>query len=82
MVLDGVGTEKSRIVPDQMELKWLRVNAPDDAGVESQGLDTKAISRIAVPVDFARQCIRRSAGRQLDAADRRGHQSGCHAPKA
>ena len=54
VVLEGVGAEKSRIVPDQMELKWLRVNAPNDAGVESRGLDTKAISRIAVPVDFAR----------------------------
>jgi L,D-transpeptidase catalytic domain len=54
VVLDGVGTEKSRIAPDQMELKWLRVNAPNDAGVESEGLDSKAISRIAVPVDFAR----------------------------
>jgi len=54
MVLDGVGTEKSRIVPDQMELKWLRVNAPDATGTESQGLDTKAISRIVIPVNFAK----------------------------
>jgi L,D-transpeptidase catalytic domain len=54
VVLDGFGKEKSRIVPGQMELKWLRVNAPNDAGVESEGLDAKAISRIAVPVDFAR----------------------------
>lgn len=54
VVLDGVGAEKSRIVPDQMEMKWLRVNAPNEAGVEAEGLDSKAISRIAVPVDFAR----------------------------
>jgi hypothetical protein len=49
-----VGSQKSRLVPGQMELKWLRVTAPDAAGVENQGLDSKAISRIAVPVDFAR----------------------------
>ena len=55
VVMDGIGTEKSRLVPDQMELKWLRVNAPDAAGEQTQGLDTRAISRIAVPVDFARQ---------------------------
>ena len=54
VVLDGVGAEKSRIVPDRMELKWLRVNAPNADGVETEGLDGKAISRIAVPVDFAR----------------------------
>ena len=54
VVLDGVGAEKSRIVPDQMELRWMRVNAPDAAGAETEGLDSKAISRIAVPVDFAR----------------------------
>jgi hypothetical protein len=54
VVLDGVGSQKSRLVPGQMELKWLRVTAPDAAGVENQGLDSKAISRIAVPVDFAR----------------------------
>lgn len=54
VVLDGVSNQKSRIVPNQMELKWLRVNAPDAAGMESLGLDTKAISRIVVPVDFAK----------------------------
>jgi hypothetical protein len=54
VVLDGQGSEKSRIVPDQMELNWMRVNAPDVAGMESIGLDTKAISRIVVPVDFAK----------------------------
>ena len=55
VVMDGVGSEKSRIVPDRMELKWLRVNAPGADGRESQGLDIDAIRRIAVPVDFARQ---------------------------
>lgn len=54
MVLDGYGNQKSRIVPDQLELKWMRVNAPDAAGVETMGLDAKAISRIVVPVDFAK----------------------------
>ena len=55
VVMDGVGTEKSRLVPDRMELNWLRVNAPDATGEQVQGLDSQAISRIAVPVDFARQ---------------------------
>ena len=30
------------------------MNAPNEDGVETEGLDSKAISRIAVPVDFAR----------------------------
>lgn len=55
VVLDGVGDQPSRIVPDQMELKWLRVNASASGTVPAAGLDPVAIRRIAVPVDFARQ---------------------------
>jgi len=54
VVMDGAGTEPSRIVPDEMELKWLRVNASASGVAPTAGLDPAAISRIAVPVDFAR----------------------------
>lgn len=54
VVLDGLSVEKSRIVPDQMELNWLRVNAGDTQSQENNGLDPNAVGRIAVPVDFAR----------------------------
>jgi len=54
VVLDELGTEKSRIVPDRMELKWLQVNA-GAGSQDSLGLDPDAISRIAVPVDFSRK---------------------------
>ena len=54
VVMDGVGTEPSRIVPDEMELKWLRVNASASGVAPNAGLDPDAIRRIAVPVDFAR----------------------------
>ncbi len=54
VVMDGVGTEPSRIVPDEMELKWLRVNASASGVAPNAGLDPAAIRRIAVPVDFAR----------------------------
>jgi L,D-transpeptidase catalytic domain len=55
VVLDEQGTEKSKIVPDRMELKWLRVNAGSTEVQDSIGLDADAISRIAVPVDFTRK---------------------------
>lgn len=55
VVMDGVGSQPSRIVPDQMELKWLRVNASASGVSPTSGLDPAAIRRIAVPVDFARQ---------------------------
>ena len=54
VVMDGAGTEPSQIVPDEMELKWLRVNASASGVSPTAGLDPAAIRRIAVPVDFAR----------------------------
>jgi L,D-transpeptidase catalytic domain len=54
VVTDGVGTEPSRIVPDRLEMKWLRVNAAATGADTYDGLDAAAIRRIAVPVDFAR----------------------------
>lgn len=54
VVLDEQGTEKSRIVPDRLELNWLRANAGNGESQPVNGLDSDAISRIAVPVDFAR----------------------------
>jgi hypothetical protein len=55
-VLDGTGNEKSRIVPNQLELNWLRVSVPGEAGrAASTGLDKDAIRRIVVPVDFAKR---------------------------
>ena len=54
VVLDGLSVEKSRIVPDQMELNWLRVNAGSTDAQKSKGLDPNVVGRIAVPVDFAR----------------------------
>lgn len=55
VVMDGIGRVPSRIVPDQLELKWLRVDASADSATATTGLDPAAIRRIAVPVDFARR---------------------------
>jgi hypothetical protein len=54
VVLEGQSKEKSRIVPDQLELNWMRVNAPGSAEAPVSGLDTNAIKRIVVPVAFAK----------------------------
>ncbi len=55
VVLEGVSAEKSRIVPNQMELNWMRVNVPGNAAQTIvSGLDPNSIRRIVVPVDFAR----------------------------
>jgi hypothetical protein len=53
VVLEGQSKTPSRIVPGQLELNWLRVNA-DEAAAPSLGLDGSAIRRIVVPVDFAK----------------------------
>ena len=55
VVLDGLSVEKSRIVPDQMELNWMRINVPGNATQSiAIGLDPNSIRRIVVPVDFAK----------------------------
>lgn len=54
VVLEGQSKEFSKIVPDQLELNWLRVNAASSASDAAAGLDTNTIKRIVVPVDFAK----------------------------
>ncbi len=54
VVLDGQSKEPSKIVPDQMELNWLRVNAASSPIVANAGLDANTIKRIVVPIDFAK----------------------------
>lgn len=54
VVLDGESNEPSRIVPGQNELNWMQVNVPNGGAQIQTGLDTKAMQRIVVPVDFAK----------------------------
>jgi hypothetical protein len=54
VVLDGQSKEASKIVPGQMELNWLRVNAASNPVAANAGLDANTIKRIVVPVDFAK----------------------------
>jgi hypothetical protein len=59
VVLDGVSASPSLLVPDRPGLKWMNVSVPNVAAstvpvAVNGSLDKDAISRIAVPVDFAK----------------------------
>ncbi|MBP8098086.1 MAG: L,D-transpeptidase [Arenimonas sp.] len=58
VVLEGVGTTPSLLLPDRPSLKWMNVSVPnvDPSGTAAKKsfMDEDAISRIAVPVEFSK----------------------------
>ncbi len=54
LVLEGVSTQRSRIVPDHYELNWLRVST-EESEAPALGLDNGTLKNVVVPVAFAKQ---------------------------
>lgn len=58
VVLDGMGTTPSLLLPDRPSKKWMNVSVPNvvasGKSTTAGGLDKDAISRIALPTEFSR----------------------------
>ncbi len=54
LVLEGVSSQRSRIVPDRYELNWLRVGT-EESDAPMLGLDGGSLRNVVVPLDFAKQ---------------------------